>query len=297
MKKIIKKKGQTNKSNKTQKKILLSALAVCVLVVIIFFPYFKRTFELISAKIASFATVLSSALVLETNDFRATNNESGLVVSDLLTQAAQMKADDMAAKGYFSHVSPSGEEPWVWFNKIGYKYTYAGENLAVDYTESADVTKGWINSAKHKANLLNVNFTEVGIGVADGMLDGHKTTFVVQFFAKPFIAEAPKAVVAVKKVETPVKEATVASAVPIAQEIATTTPTQSLASTSPETAVATRSDLPKGQVLGTEVENTDSTNTNNPIKLFGIIGLGLLVVIVAILKIYTVRSERNTKAV
>jgi len=220
---------------------------------------FSGVSKFVNSKVAMLAEVLSSVLVLETNDFRATNNEKNLTENPLLTQAAQMKAEDMAMKGYFSHIAPNGDAPWVWFNKAGYKYDYAGENLAVDYTESSDVTAGWINSAKHKANLLNTNFTEIGIGVAKGMFEGHETTFVVQFFASPFIEAVPVQVATVGKME-PISKLS--------------------ASTSPTTAIATRSNLPDGTVLGLATGNgtADENSSGNTQTLM--IALGAVLVFI-----------------
>ena len=270
--------------SKNNKWAVASIATVFIIVAILFMPFSQGFLKYISAKISQFATVLSSTLVLGTNNFREVNNENDLVESVLLTNAAQMKADDMASKGYFSHVAPNGDMPWVWFKKVGYTYSYAGENLAVDYTESEDVTTGWINSAKHKANLLNVNFTEIGIGVATGTYQGHQTTFVVQFFGKPYVAQAPKTVAVVNKAVATVKEAEVV----VLKPEATTTNTM-LASSSPTTAVVTTADLPDGEVLGTET----SQNSGNQTTMFAIIGAGLLVIIILIIKIVTLRRERN----
>ena len=187
--------------------------------------------QFISLKGLQFANVVSGVLVLNTNDYRSKNNENTLVQSSLLTEAAQMKADDMAKKSYFSHIGPGGEKPWVWFEKVGYKYEYAGENLAVDFTESNDVSLAWINSAKHKANLLNTNFTEIGVGIADGVYQGKNTTFVVQFFGKPFVGNK----------NVPKEKKVLPTVVKTMQLVATSSPT---------TAVVTRNDLPSGVVLG-----------------------------------------------
>ena len=275
---------KNNNSKKNYTNVAIFIFVILLISGMLFSSTYKKTFQTISSKISQFATVLSSALVLQTNSFRESNNESDLIVSDLLTKAAQMKANDMAVKGYFSHVGPNGEEPWVWFKQAGYVFSYAGENLAVDYTESSDVTTGWINSAKHKANILNKNFTEVGIGLADGMFEGHKTTFVVQFFAKPFIKDFPKVVSVVKNTVAPTT---------MTASVAETKPTQQLASTSPEIAVVTKIGVPEGQVLGTEANNTNPTDNSNQIKWLIIIGASLLVVIVVILKIVTMRREKR----
>ncbi len=74
-----------------------------------------------------------------------TYGEALLAVNPVLERAAQAKADDMAAKSYFSHNSPDGVTPWFWLNQAGYVFTYAGENLAANFSDSIDVEKlGWI---------------------------------------------------------------------------------------------------------------------------------------------------------
>jgi hypothetical protein len=115
-----------------------------------------------------------------------------------------MKADDMAAKSYFAHTSPEGIDPWYWFNQAGYKFTYAGENLAVDFSDSSAVNTAWMNSPTHRANLLDQHYTEIGIATADGMYQGHMTTFVVEEFGTPLpakeeVSPAPQQVTNVPK--------------------------------------------------------------------------------------------------
>ncbi|HEY1036967.1 MAG TPA: CAP domain-containing protein [Candidatus Paceibacterota bacterium] len=131
------------------------------------------------------ATVLPGVLSYQTNEYRQQNQVIQLSENPLLAQAAAMKAKDMAAKGYFSHLGPDNEKPWVWMQKAGYRYSYAGENLAINFVDSSDVTKAWINSPAHRKNLVNPRFTETGIGTAEGMYEGRPTIFVVQFFAAP----------------------------------------------------------------------------------------------------------------
>lgn len=131
------------------------------------------------------AAVLSSVLINLTNEDRQENNIQSLAVNTVLTMAAQKKADDMAAKGYFSHTSPDGLTPWYWFSQVGYKFSYAGENLAVNFFDSSEVETAWMNSVKHRENILNGNFTEIGIATAKGLFQGRETIFVVQLFGKP----------------------------------------------------------------------------------------------------------------
>lgn len=134
------------------------------------------------------AEVLPPALIGLTNDDRLSNSLPELKVNPVLVLAAKFKAEDMASKGYFSHTSPEGLTPWFWFGKAGYSFAYAGENLAVDFSESADVNAAWMKSAGHRANILNKNFTEIGIATAKGIYQGHEATFVVQLFGRPLPA-------------------------------------------------------------------------------------------------------------
>lgn len=137
------------------------------------------------------AEVYPAVIVSLTNRDREQNNLGRLAVSPLLSKAAQMKADDMAAKGYFSHTSPEGMTPWYWFAQAGYPFMYAGENLAINYDESGEVHTAWLNSPGHRANVMNEYFTEMGVAVASGEYNGKKTTFIVELFGMPAAAKAP----------------------------------------------------------------------------------------------------------
>ena len=131
------------------------------------------------------AAVLPGVLNTLTNLERSKVGEAELKENPLLTQAAQAKANDMAKNNYFAHVSPDGKTPWYWFNKAGYQYLYAGENLAVHYSESGFVTQAWMNSVTHRANIMKQNYTEIGTAVATGTWRGVESVFVVQLYASP----------------------------------------------------------------------------------------------------------------
>lgn len=133
----------------------------------------------------SFAAIFVGALLSYTNEARAAGIGQWLVTNPLLTEAAQLKANDMAEKGYFSHNTPEGKSPWYWFNRVGYAYQYAGENLAIDFVDSKDVTNAWMSSPGHRANILNSNYKEIGVATAVGTYQGRETTFVVQMFGTP----------------------------------------------------------------------------------------------------------------
>jgi hypothetical protein len=138
------------------------------------------------------ATVLPAVLADLTNIERQSQNLPTLTVNPILNEAAEMKANDMATNGYFAHTSPEGKTPWYWIEKVGYKYQYAGENLAINFTDSKDVTNAWMGSPTHKANIVKGNYTEMGTGIATGMYKGQSTIFVAQIYANPLPVTAEK---------------------------------------------------------------------------------------------------------
>ena len=130
-------------------------------------------------------TVLPAVVVDKTNDARAKLDEEPLRRSAILDEAARLKAEDMAKNNYFAHYSPSGVSPWHWFDEVGYVYAYAGENLAVHFTDSKAVVEAWLNSPTHRANIANAQYQEIGVGTALGEYEGFDTVFVVQLFGTP----------------------------------------------------------------------------------------------------------------
>jgi len=177
------------------------------------------------------ASVLPGVLTSLTNEQRTTNNLPTLKENSLLAQAAQMKANDMATRGYFSHNNPDVTTPWYWLDQVGYSYKYAGENLAVNFFESENVAQAWMNSPSHRANIVKKEYTEIGIATASGIYEGKNSVFVVQFFGTPQIkatvlkpvenaqASTQKLVVVKKKTATPTKTQTAIKTTPIATKV------------------------------------------------------------------------------
>ena len=132
-------------------------------------------------------------IVEKTNEVRTKKGVSTLSINPKLTAAAQKKAEDMATKGYWAHFAPDGKTPWDFVREAGYNFTAAGENLARDFESVDPMVAAWLASSSHADNLLSSNFTEIGIGVASGVISGKTTTVVVQMFGKS--AFVPVAVV------------------------------------------------------------------------------------------------------
>ena len=160
-----------------------SSLGIFSLVILLFILAVSGRYIL--TRIDLTALVLPKVLVDYTNDDRSTEQYGHLAISTTLEKAAQLKANDMATKSYFAHNSPEGKNPWYWFEQAGYEFSYAGENLAVNFDDSLDVNKAWMKSPGHRANIMNKNFTEIGIATAEGMYEGRRTVFVVQLFGRP----------------------------------------------------------------------------------------------------------------
>lgn len=149
------------------------------------------------------SSILPAVVVSETNEERADGALGDLARSATLDRAAQLKAEHMAELGYFAHYAPDGTSPWYWFRAVNYSFVHAGENLAVHFNDSNQVVNAWMNSPTHRANIMNGDYTEIGIGVAEGEFEGQDTIFVVQLFGTP--AAAP----AVATVPTPTESVTV----------------------------------------------------------------------------------------
>lgn len=138
-------------------------------------------------------TVLPAVVVELTNESRADAALGGLKRNSTLDEAARLKAQHMAEVGYFAHYAPDGTSPWHWFDEVSYDYVHAGENLAVHFSDSDEVVDAWLESPSHRANIMNGNYTEIGVGTAKGTFEGFDTVFVVQLFGTPAATRVPAA--------------------------------------------------------------------------------------------------------
>lgn len=164
---------------------LLGGVSVTLLTVLIVGTFFASSLQQYALRSSSVGAVIAAILVDLANTDRSARGLETLTMDPTLVAVAQAKANDMASKGYFSHISPEGLDPWHWFKTIGYEYSFAGENLAIDFSDSGAVERAWMNSPTHRDNILNSKFTKIGIATAQGTYQGRTTTFVVQVFAQP----------------------------------------------------------------------------------------------------------------
>ena len=178
------------------------SIAALVIAVILFEGAYLVHTKFVFFETDFLASVLPGALVSLTNEDREVHGLAGVIEDAVLSRAAQAAAEDMAARGYFAHVSPDGKTPWYWLEQAGYKYSYAGENLAVNFTDSKDVQSAWMESPTHRANIMKPQYTHVGFGTASGIYEGQETTFVVEFFAAPAVNETATASIALAPATT-----------------------------------------------------------------------------------------------
>ena len=133
--------------------------------------------------VLGYASQIDTKKIIELTNARRLSANSGMVKENPeLTAAANAKVNDMFSKNYWSHVSPTGTEPWFFVSKAGYKYKHAGENLARDFSNPRDVVTAWMASPTHKKNLLDKRYKDIGVAVKDGYINGVETTIVVQLF-------------------------------------------------------------------------------------------------------------------
>ncbi|GAF63981.1 hypothetical protein BTS2_0873 [Bacillus sp. TS-2] len=112
------------------------------------------------------------------NQERQQRGLAPLTINNELTKVARVKAQDMIDNNYFDHQSPTYGSPFDMLNHFGISYRTAGENLAGNQSVGA-AHQALMNSQGHRENILNSNYTEVGIGVIDG---GRYGKMFVQLF-------------------------------------------------------------------------------------------------------------------
>ena len=110
------------------------------------------------------STELINRVVELTNIERTKAGLQPLTLDLQLVDAAQDHSGDMAQDDFFSHTGADGSNVGSRVKDTGYQYSTVGENIAAGQTSAAEVVEGWMNSPGHRANILNANFTEIGIG-------------------------------------------------------------------------------------------------------------------------------------
>ncbi len=274
-----------------------SLTIILVLIIVIELGFLFDIF-IVFKKDSFLASVLPSILTTLTNQARNENGLNNLSQNELLVKSAKLKAEDMAQKSYFAHTSPEGITPWYWLNKTGYKYSYAGENLAVNFFESEDVARAWMASPTHRANIVRKEFTEIGIATAKGIYQGHEAVFVVQFFGKPMV-EKVKPILTTS--ETNTKENKTIAEIPKPTKINTPVVLGEETQTSPteekkiETTIEPVESIETELVVSTKDQSSNEAYklVSSPRKTANSIFTGILAIILIVLSIFILKSEKK----
>lgn len=135
----------------------------------------------------SFSSITQKEILDATNKGRLDNgNLKQLVLNSKLNASAQVKLDDMFEMNYFEHTSPRGVVLSDLVDEENYEYIVIGENLAMGSFDSGnEIVDEWMKSPGHRANILNAQFTEIGIAVKKGVFQGRTVWMAVQHFGAP----------------------------------------------------------------------------------------------------------------
>ncbi len=100
------------------------------------------------------------------NGERIKNGLNPLKLDIEITKVARLKSKDMAGNNYFSHNSPTYGNPFEMMKRFGIKYIYAGENIAQNPSVQ-NAHQSLMDSEGHRKNILNPEFTHIGIGIKE----------------------------------------------------------------------------------------------------------------------------------
>jgi uncharacterized protein YkwD len=164
------------------------SLLIVSFILLAFFSLFNalRFFPNLTDKVLGLTSnVTVNGLLTNTNEERVKLNLEPLTLNKELNQAALAKAQDMLNDQYWAHAAPDGKQAWDFIKEANYVYKYAGENLAKDFSNNEEVLEAWMASPAHQANIINPDFTQIGLAVVNGNLNGSNTILIVQLFAVP----------------------------------------------------------------------------------------------------------------
>lgn len=114
------------------------------------------------------ASAYADQVVSLVNQERAKAGLAPLTSDPALANMALDKAKDMYNNNYFDHNSPTYGSPFDMMSAYGISYSYAGENIAKGQRNPQEVMDAWMNSTGHRENILNSNYTKIGVAYYNG---------------------------------------------------------------------------------------------------------------------------------
>ncbi|MBP7134320.1 hypothetical protein KBA73_03825 [Patescibacteria group bacterium] len=220
--KILKKYFIPHRANKYHPHILHTKHAIWTSLAFLFLKIAVIVFALLiplEAYVSPDVLARQGAQIIAlTNQTRREQGLPALETRSTLSASAQMRADDMVEKKYFSHLSPDGHRLAYFLSRSGYHYSTAGENLAMGFSEANEVMTAWMKSPTHYANLIDPEYREFGVGLEGGIYDEKPTVFIAQHFG------APQEVIPKEPVRTPPKEINTPHSEPVIPKATSTAP-------------------------------------------------------------------------
>lgn len=107
-----------------------------------------------------------NAIYENVNRYRAEAGVDPIMLDEVLTKAAMVRACEMAWSGVYSHTRPNGTKCFTIFDEFGFPDCAGGENIAMKYGNAQSVSEGWKNSSGHYKNMIDDTYSKIGIGVA-----------------------------------------------------------------------------------------------------------------------------------
>lgn len=132
-------------------------------------------------------TLSINRVITYTNEERKVNGElPPLKENKILNESAKQKLEDMFDEQYFDHISPDRKNMSNLAEENSYEYILIGENLAMgNFKDNEALVDAWMASSGHRANILNKNYTEIGVAVGQGQFEGRNVWMAVQHFGTP----------------------------------------------------------------------------------------------------------------
>jgi hypothetical protein len=132
--------------------------------------------------VAEEAPDVLTEVVTATNAERARHRLGLLTLDPGLARAAQQHSEDMVRRAFFAHENPDGAQVWDRALAAGYRYRKVAENIAAGQRTAKEVVRGWMDSPGHRANILDGELTQIGVGRAEG---GSYGVYWTQVFGAP----------------------------------------------------------------------------------------------------------------
>jgi uncharacterized protein YkwD len=138
------------------------------------------------------AQTLRAAVVCLVNQERARYHLPALHEVRKLTTSAQSYTSEMVRDDFFSHTAPNGSTPGARITATGFRWSWAGENIASGYPTPLSVVTGWMQSQGHCYNILAPVFSDIGVGVSpQAVAQATGPATWTQDFGLPLGAQAP----------------------------------------------------------------------------------------------------------